>query len=158
MIYSFLAPPPCTLCPCVHRVQGSQKKKKKKLPWDWWPGRIIKHHSSRNNTRRCTLWDAGCCYVHVCIHLYTPSPPPRLAAQANMHVEKFRPTWLATRCWCKIALRSVIPSLQNNEAKTLFWRLRQLERFLRHSPFCPLLSRFPLWGLSSPHDNWLQAH
>lgn len=49
-------------------------------------------------------------------------------------------------CCCKIILRSVTPSLQNNKSKILFRPLRQLLRSLRQPPFCLLLSGFPLRG------------
>lgn len=149
--YTIFFSPSCTLNPCVLWVQGSQKRCSETDGSS--VVHIIKYQSTRNNTQSCMLCNAGCvCWcMHVGPHLYTCSSymlSPWLAAHSNMHLEKFRPKWLVTRCWCKITLKSVIPSLQNNKAQRLFWRLRQLECFLRHSPFCLLLSHFPLWGLN----------
>ena len=92
--------------------------------------------------------DAACCLTlatvtHISTHLVTPT----LAFCPGQYAcRKCRPAWLATRCWCKIVLRSVIPSLQNNKVKRLFWPLRQLERFSASLSILPAPITFPSLG------------
>lgn len=108
---------PCTLCPCVHWVQAMQ-----------WKSCSV----SYDNTPCCCT--EACILLHILLHHICALSPSRFwlaAMQANMHQDRKKNQ--ANFDWLQGAgvrlLRSVIPSLQNNEAQRLFWPLRQLERF-----------------------------
>lgn len=141
MIYSFLCPPPCTFCPCVHWAQGTQKNCSETDGCS--VAHIIKHQSTRNNTQCCVLCDAGCCYVHVDIHFYTPCCILYVRSLLSMACcpGQYACKNVGQLDWLQgVGVRlhwdQLFHRCRTIKPKDYFGDCVNLSVFLRHSPFC----------------------